>query len=84
MTLEKLKAFLTILLVSGYAKLSRQEMYWERREDCHNLVVSAMMMKIEFLECKQCLHLADNNALNSSDEFAKGDHYLMLLTNNAF
>ena len=84
MTVEKLKAFLTILLVSGYAKLSRQEMYWERREDCHNLVVSAMMIKIEFLECKQCLHLADNNALNSSDEFAKGDHYLMLLTNNAF
>ena len=68
MTVEKLKAFLTILLVSGHAKLSRQEMFWERREDCHNLVVSAMMMKIEFLECKQCLHLADNNALNSSDE----------------
>ena len=30
-----------------------------------------MMTKIEFLECKQYLHLADNNALNSSDKFAK-------------
>ena len=46
-------------------------MYWERREDCHKLVVSAMMTKIEFLECKQYLHLTDNNALNSSDKFAK-------------
>ena len=70
-TLEKLKAFLTILLVSRYAGLPRQEMYWERREDCHKLVVSAMMTKIEFLECKRYLHLTDNNALNSSDKFAK-------------
>ena len=38
MTVEKLKYFLTILLVSGYAGLPRQERYWERREDCHNLV----------------------------------------------
>ena len=30
-----------------------------------------MMSKIEFLECKKYLHLADNNALNSSDKFAK-------------
>ena len=71
MTAEKLKAFLTIPLVSGYARLPRQEMYWEIREDCHNLVVSAMMKKAEFLQCKQYLHLADNNALNSSDKFAK-------------
>ena len=71
MTVEKLKAFLAILLVSGYAGLPRQEMYWERREDCCNLVVSAMMMKIEFLECKRYLHLADNNALSISDKFAK-------------
>ena len=38
MTVEKLKAFLVLLLVSGYPGLPRQEMYWERREDCHNLV----------------------------------------------
>ena len=30
-----------------------------------------MMKKTEFLQCKQYLHLADNNALNSSDKFAK-------------
>ena len=29
------------------------------------------MTKTEFLECKRYLHLADNNALNSSDKFAK-------------
>ena len=30
-----------------------------------------MMTKTEFLECKRYLHLADNNALNSSDIFAE-------------
>ena len=43
-------------------------MCWERREDCHNLVASALMTKIEFLDCKQYLHLTDYNALNSSDK----------------
>ena len=71
MSVEKLKAFLTILLVGGYARLQRQEMYWKRQEDCHNLVVSAMMTKTEFLECKRYLHLADNIAVNSSDKFVK-------------
>ena len=71
MTLEKLKAFLTILLVSGYAELPRQEIYWKIRGACHKLVVSAMMTKTKFLECKQYLHLADNNALNISDKFVK-------------
>ena len=30
-----------------------------------------MMTKTEFLECKQYLHLVDNNALNSSNTFAE-------------
>ena len=71
MTVEKLKIFLTILLSSGYAGLPRQEMYWERREDSHHLVVLAMMMKTEFRECKRYLYLADHNVLNSSDNFVK-------------
>ena len=30
-----------------------------------------MMTKNEFLECYRFLHLADNNAINRSDKFAK-------------
>ena len=30
-----------------------------------------MMGKTQFLKCKQYLHLADNNALNSSDKSAE-------------
>ena len=71
MTVEKLKAFLAILLVSGYTGLPRKEIHWERREDCHNLVVSTMMTKTEFLGCKRYLHHTGNNTLNSSGKFAK-------------
>ena len=46
-------------------------MYRERQGSCHNPVVSAMMTKTEFLECKRFLHLADKYALNSSDTFAQ-------------
>ena len=69
MTVDKLKAFLTILLVNGYAGIPRQEMYWERREDSHNLVVSVVTTKTDFIDGKRHLHLADNTSLNSSDKF---------------
>ena len=71
MTEEKLKVFLMNVLGSEYAGLPKQMMYWERREDCHNLAISAMMTKTEFPECKQYLHLAHNNTLTSSGKFAK-------------
>ena len=71
MTVGKLKAFLMILLVGGYAGLPTQEVYWARQEDCNNLAVSAMMRKTGFLQCKRYLHLADNDALTSSDKYAK-------------
>ena len=43
-----------------------------------------MMTKTKFLRGKQYLHLADNNTINSSDEFVTYNHYLMQLTNNVF
>ena len=57
MIVEKFGAFLTIHLVSGYAGLPRQEMYWERRKNCHNVVKLAMMTEIEFLECKRYFNI---------------------------
>ena len=33
MTKRKLKSFLAIIIVSGYASLPRQDMYWQTRDD---------------------------------------------------
>ena len=59
-------------------------MFWERREDFHNLDVSGMMTKTEFLECKRYLYLADNNALSSSDKFAEVRPLFNAIKNKAF
>ena len=71
LTLQKLKSFITILLLSGYNELPRQEMYWKRKEDCHNVLASTLMTKNKFKECKKYLHIADNDNLDPEDIFAK-------------
>lgn len=71
MTIEKLKSFLAILLLSGYNVLPRQEMYWERQEDSHNRLAASLLSKNEFENCKKYLHLCNNNDLNPTDRFAK-------------
>ena len=71
MTIKKLKSFIAILLVNVYNKLPRQEMYGQRMEDCQNRMATAMMTKIEFEDCKQFLHLADNENSDKTDRFGK-------------
>ena len=79
LTLEKSKSFIAILLLSGYNELPRQEMYRERKEDCHNVLAWTLMTKNEFKECKRYLHIADNDNLNPEDRFAKVHPFLMKL-----
>ena len=71
MTIKKLKSFIAILLLSGYNKLPRQEMYWQRREDCQNRMATALLTKNESEDCKQFLNLADNENLDKTDRFGK-------------
>ena len=71
MTTKKSKSFIAILVLSGYNQLPRQEMYWKRREDNQNRMVTALMIKREFEESKQFLHLADNESLGKTDRFVK-------------
>ena len=70
MTKRKLKSF-SIIIVSGYASLPREDMYWQTRDDTNNRLVSSMMSRGEFEECKRYLHLCDNNHLDKNDKFAK-------------
>ena len=70
-TIKQLKSFIAILLLSDYNKLLRQEMYWQRKEDCQSRIVTALLTKNEFEEYKQFLHLADNENSDKTDRFAK-------------
>ena len=66
-----LKAFITILLVSGYVYLPRRPLYWEHNEDTHNTTVSSLLSRNRFDEIMQNLHLADNSNLDKEDTFGK-------------
>ena len=66
-----LKLFLSVLLVSGYVSLPRRPMYWECKEDVHNILVSSAMSRNRFTSIMQNIHFANNNTLDSNDKFAK-------------
>ena len=71
MTIKKSKSFIAILVLSSYNQLPRLEMYWQRRKYNQNRMVTALMIKNEFEESKQFLHLADNERLDKTERFAK-------------
>ena len=64
-----LKAFIAILLISGYVNLPRQPMYWDHNEDTHNTTVSSLLSRKRFYETMQNLHLAGNSNLDKEDKF---------------
>ena len=71
MNIKKLKSFIAIVVLSGYNQLSRQEMYWQRRKDNQNRMITALMIKREFEESKQFFHRVDNESLGKTDRFVK-------------
>ena len=66
-----LKAFIAILLVSGYVDLPRRPMYWEHNEDTHNTAVSSLLSQNRFDEIMQNLHFVDNSNPDKEDKFVK-------------
>ena len=67
----ELKGFIGILLVSGYAQLSRRQILWSLSDNCHNAAVANCMKKNRFEGILSYLHVADNNVLDMQDKFSK-------------
>ena len=68
---KELKAFIGILLLSGYMDVPRWRMYWEAGTESFNSLVSSAMRRKRFEEIKRWFHLADNDNLKEGDKFAK-------------
>ena len=66
-----LKAFIAILLLSGYVDLPRRPMFCECSADVHNDAVYSMMSKNRFDEIMKYLHLVDNTSLDPNFKFSK-------------
>jgi DNA excision repair protein ERCC-6 len=71
LSVEELKTFLGILILSGYVPLPRKRMYWEERPDSNNQAVSEAMRRRRFEEIMRNLHLNDNNHLDQNDRLSK-------------
>jgi len=70
-SVDQLKAFLWILLLSGYVNVPRWRMLWEVESETFNATVSNAMRRNMFEMVKRFLHCSDNRKLNAADKFAK-------------
>lgn len=71
-TVEELKTFFGILLLTGYHSLPRERMYWSLDDDCSMTIITKAMPRNRFLEIKRYLHFCDNClAAETSDRLFK-------------
>ena len=75
-TLEEMKVYVAILLLTGYMTPKNIRMYWEIKQDVHNQAVADAMRRNRFLEIHQYLHTCDNLHLLPNDKFAKLESYI--------
>lgn len=77
-TESEMKAFLGIILLSGYHTLPREKLYWGTDEDVGVPLVQSKMSRNRFQTIKRFLHLADNLNLDKNDRLGKIRSYLTL------
>lgn len=70
-TVDELKCYIGILLLSGYNQLPGKRYYWENQEDVRNNLVYNAMRRNRFLQISQFLHCADNNTPDLTDKVWK-------------
>ena len=75
----EMRAFIGILLLSGYNTVSRRRMYWEGSTDSHNDLVANSMSRNRFDFIMSNFHCCDNEELNIDDKFSKVQPLFSLL-----
>ena len=68
---DEIRAFLAILLLSGYNPRPRTRMYWESNAFVHCSPLADIMTRKRFEEVMACFHLCDNDNLDRSDKMSK-------------
>lgn len=67
----EIRAFIGVLVLSGYVPVPRRKMFWERERDANNKLVTDSIPRDKFDFIMSNIHLQDNNNLDSKDRFAK-------------
>ncbi|XP_044729481.1 piggyBac transposable element-derived protein 3-like [Chrysoperla carnea] len=71
LTIEEVKNFIGILLLSGYNSASRYRLYWDQNIDTHHPGVTSCMTRNRFEELLRFFHACDNSNLPPDDKFGK-------------
>lgn len=71
LTVNELRRFIGIVILSGYHALPEEGHYWNTDPDLGVSVVSESMSLKRFLQIKRFMHLADNTALQQGNKVAK-------------
>ena len=79
LTVEEIKVYIGILLLTGYMTPKYMRMFWEVKSDTHNKTVASSMRRNRFFEIQKYLHLSDNFQLPENDKYAKVRKYFDLL-----
>lgn len=70
-SIEEMKVFIGILIVSGYNVLPTKRSYWENSKDMKNVLVAESMRRDRFLQICRCLHFASNENIDYNDKMYK-------------
>lgn len=66
-SLDEMRCFLGVLLLTGYNELPSKRMYWDFKDDVKNEMVSKAMRRNRFLQIQRFLHCADNTKVTEGD-----------------
>ncbi|XP_017472568.1 PREDICTED: piggyBac transposable element-derived protein 3-like, partial [Rhagoletis zephyria] len=67
----EIKAFLGVLILSGYVCVPRRRMFWERENDSHNVLVAECITRDKFEFILSNIHVKNNEDLDIADRFSK-------------
>lgn len=70
-SIEEVKCFLAILILSGYNELPGKRFYWDMASDMRNELVYNSMRRNRFLEICRFIHFADNTEPDTRDKIWK-------------
>lgn len=81
-TVNELRVFMGILLISGYNVISDREDYWSQGTDMHNPMISAAMSRQRFRTISRFLHFSRSADENRHDKMWKLRPLMMKLIAN--
>ena len=81
-TIEEMKVFISILIVSGYNVLPGKRFYWESSPDVRNELIYQSMRRDRFIQIMRFLHFANNTQPDMSDKMWKLRPLMNVMKNN--